>query len=238
MRYLLLICCLIPFGAHCQFERSIDLVAGIGKSFRFLSTMSDEPHLLNIIEFREEREQASINWQLGFNYNHRLNQHVIFKVGIRLASLGHKDESRNELRWGTDHDGSGGVVPSPEIVDVELRVAYWFVEVPIVGRWEIGNKKLIPFVEFGALPSIFTTFRSTSIIDGESNTDYGKRENGNFNLLHLAGFASVGLNYQFQEKMQFFVQPNVRYHFTNISGSPIKDKLYSYGLELGLRKEI
>jgi hypothetical protein len=58
--------------------------------------------------------------------------------------------------------------------------------------------------------------------------------NGNFAALLHWGF---GTNYQLNEKWQLYFQPTIRYHLTTHT-APIKEHLYSIGIELGARMSL
>ncbi len=235
--YLFFLALIIPAFGIAQFEQSIDIVGGIGTSFRSLQADSGELAIQNILDRRQEREISKTSWQIGFHYNRKLTEKLRIRTGFRFASLGYDEQYRDSLRWGTYHDGQG-VIMSSGLQDLELRLSFWMFELPMLARWEMNAKKLSPFIEFGALPSFYVTSYGHFLIDGQGQPHLTERYGSNVNSFHLASFASVGVNYLMNEKLQAFIQPNIRYYFTNTSKGPIKEKLYSYGLELGLRKQI
>ena len=90
------------------------------------------------MESRDQTETGKLNWRIGFNYNRRLTSRIFLRTGLRLASVGYKGEKNTDLRWPSEHDGNGGWVADPTLPRelANLIYDYWFVEMPIVGRFE------------------------------------------------------------------------------------------------------
>jgi len=228
----------LPFLGISQINSSIDFIAGLDYSYRNLSTSSDDAVVLGILENRDEKESGKINWRFGLNYNRKLANKIFFKTGLRLASVGFEGEKRTGLRWGSDVVG-GVFQPDPNLPrEVQLINDYWFLEIPVSIRYEITNKKLVPFFELGVSPSIYLTTRVTSKTDIDNTATFEKNNQDNFNQVHLVGFISMGLNYYLNENIQIFGQPIFRYHFTELVDAPIEEHFYVAGIEVGLRKKI
>ena len=220
---------IIPMFGFSQISQSIDIVSGIEYSYRNLTTSSEDEIVTKILESRDNEESGKFNWRIGFNYNQRL----------RLASVGYKGEKITGLRWGSEYDGMGGWVPDPNLShEIQSIYDYWFAEIPIVGRFELNEKKLAPFFELGISPSIYLTTRTKSATDIGTDAEFQNDAIHDFNKVHIVGFISFGLNYSINEKYQFFGQPILRYHFTKLADRPIAEYLFNYGIEIGIRRKI
>lgn len=228
---------LLPILGISQAASSIDVVSGLEYSYRTLSQI--EPNVLNIpssIETRRD-ETSKLNWRAGINYNQPITNNLYLKTGLRMASIGYKGRNFTDIRWPSENNG-GTWVPDPTLPrEIQLIWDYLFLEIPIAVRWEFGTKKITPFIELGTAPSIFLTTKTTTKTDQETTTQIGIDESNEFNKLHLVTFAAFGLNYSINDHLQIFGQPTVRYHVTNLSKGPVKENLYNYGIELGLRKK-
>ena len=230
---------LLPVLGFTQSNSSIDFIGGIDYSYRHLTTNYDDIMLI-IIENRSG-EEWKLNWRTGFNYNRRLSNRMYLKSGLRFTNEGYKSKKTSDLRWGTQHDGMGHWIDTPDD-DLPGQIQYfynnWFIEIPIALRYEFNEKKWTPFVEAGVSPSLFLTRRTATKTDLGTDIEYDNGEFYNFNKMHLVGFASFGINYSPNNKYQFFGQPAFRYHLTKLVGAPIGEHLFNIGLEIGVRRKL
>jgi len=239
VNFLVILILIIPFLGFCQINQSIDFVNGIEYSYRNLATSSQDEIMRVIVESRDQTETGKLNWQIGFNYNQRLTNRIFLRTGLRLASVGYKGEKNTDLRWPSEHDGNGGWVADPTLPrESQLIYDYWFVEMPIVGRFEMTKKKLSPFIELGILPSYYMTTRTTQKTDIGTDSQFENGDVHNFNRVHFVGFLSFGMNYSLNDNLQFFGQPAFRYHFTKLADAPIAEYLFNCGIEFGIRNRI
>ena len=228
----------LPYFVSAQTNSSIDFITGFEFSYRDLIVEGDGDILNTIIEVRK-KETVKSNWRIGFNYNRKITNKFHLKSGLRLASVGYKGGKITGLVWGSEIDPAmGGTgMPDPSLPhEVQFVYNYWFIEVPIIGRYEFEGNKIRPFIEAGISPSIYISSRTTQITDIGRESSFGRQKASSFTNLHWVANISFGINYTLNEKMQFFGQPVYRYHLTKLVDAPIKEYLYNFGLEIGLRK--
>ena len=225
---------LLPVFLFSQLKSSFDVVAGLDYSFRILNENSETP----VVPIRESNEKARIKARFGFNYNIQVNKKLFTKTGLRLASVGYLTKESSNLRWGSEHDGMGGFINDPNLPDeVKLTKEYFFVEVPLAVRYQLSESKFSLFVEAGLSPNIYLTTRTKQDLEGEVTRVFSDNNVLGFTRLHIVGSASVGANYTLNDNWQIFGQPIARYHFTSLTrGNPVKENLYTLGLELGVRR--
>ncbi len=226
---------LIPVLGFSQINQSIDFIGGIEYSYRNLTTSSNDATVLATLKNLDDKESGKFNWRIGFNYNRRLTNRLFLRTGLRLASVGYKGEKITGLHWGSEENGT----TDPSLPhEIQVVADYWFAEIPIVGRFELNEKKLAPFFELGISPSIYLTTRTKEITDIGTDAKFRNNDANNFNKVHIVGFLSFGINYSINERFQFFGQPSIRYHFTKLADKPIEEYLFNYGIEIGIRKRI
>jgi len=237
LRTILLFILCIPSLMFAQQNSSIDFVGGIGSSFRNLKITSTNTTFLGIHERREMEETPKANWRLGFHYNRPIANQIHFKTGIRLASFGFKGEKKTDLRWASCHDGEGGFTPcTGGATEIQFVPNFLFLEVPIMARIAFNDKKWQPYIELGIAPALYLTTR-TKVITNLDKEVFTTQE-GAANQFQLFGNAATGINYHLSTSWQFFGQLSFSYQLTPISDAPIKQHLFFYGMELGVRKEI
>lgn len=237
LKIIFLLVLFLPVFTFAQFGSTIDFIGSLEYSYRHLHLNTS--HLAGtstVLEKRENGESAKTNWRFGFNYNQRLANKFYLKTGIRWASMGYKGRKLDAI-WASQHDGMGGFTPLPNgINETQFIWDYWFLEIPLVGRYEFASGRWTPFVEMGVSPSIYLTTRRNFVTNlGE---EVALLKENNFNPLHLVGSISAGINYTLSDEWQLFGQPIFRYHLTPIEDTPIQQRLYSYGLEMGIRRKL
>jgi len=221
---------LLPVLGFSQVSPSIDLIAGLDYSYRTLNS--------ELLDGNRTRETGKLNWRGGLNYNQPITSQFFLKTGLRLASVGYKGENNTDVRWPSENNG-GTWVPDPALPrELQLIYDYWFLEIPIAARWEMNNKKVIPFFELGIAPSIYMTTKTISKTELGRTTQLERNSFPTFNKVHFVGLAAFGINYVISDYLQVFGQPTARYHITGTSRSSVNENLFNIGLELGLRKKL
>ena len=195
---------LLPFFGFSQINSSIDFLFGIEYSNRNLNTSSDDGIILFILESRDGGS-GKINGRFGFNYNRKITNKIFFKTGIRLASVGYKLEKRTDLVWASEIGPNLEVVFDPSLPhEIQIIDDFWFLEVPVVVRYELSHKKLTPFFEVGVSPSIYLTTRTKTVTDIDKNAEFDNSNLNEISRVQLVGSLSMGLNYSLNDNIQFF----------------------------------
>ena len=224
-----------PFLLDAQLKSSFDIILGVDHSSRTLSASDENPDDQSIIEVRKI-EKAQFNYRFGLNYNHRVDNHIFLKTGIRLARVGYIVKEDDNLRWPSEHDGMGGWKPDPNLPHkIKFVEDHFFIEIPIAGRYEFNQQKLTPFIEAGIMPHMYLGTRVVQQLGSEKKVEHRDEKDHNINTLNIAGNVSAGLNHNLSQNLQIFGQTIFRYHFTNTYDSPIREHLYNVGLEVGMR---
>ncbi len=230
---IIILCLNIPILLTGQGISSIDFVSGIDYSFRTLNTSLQDDITQLILDSRDG-DSKKLNWRFGLNYNIKVDKKLYLKTGIRLARIGYKGEKRTGLIWTQSINGSP---PNPNLPsEVQFIYDYYFIEVPIIGRLDFLENKLTPFLELGISPSLYLRSRTKTITDLSTDVEFHSEENSAFNKLHFVGNLSLGVNYRINGKYHLFGQTIFRYHLTKTADSDIKEHLYNYGIEVGMRR--
>ncbi|PHI19026.1 hypothetical protein CEQ90_14725 [Lewinellaceae bacterium SD302] len=253
------LCCL-PLLVFGQNNQSIDFVGGLEFSYRSLSEEGSNTYQKQYIDRRNEDDEARLNWRLGLNYNYRLGAKTWLRTGIRAASVGYRFYTYNYLivnnitnggnngwgdviagnNYGGTYDRYTTTAPDYELERAEaVDVNHLFLSLPIVLRQEFGGgKRFAPYLEFGLSPHYHLQTRSSVDLIARAEAAGIIINVPEFNKFQLVGLLAFGMNYQLNEGMQLFAQPTIRYHFTTLDQSEQEtQRLYNYGLEIGLRRQ-
>lgn len=176
-------------------------------------------------------------YRVGANFNFRIFEKVMFKTGIRYANVG-DNFFMDDLRWPSEI-GPNGFEPDPTLPRyINLITKHRYIEIPLIVRYEIANKKFSPFVEFGLSPHLYVntkTINKTNFTSSSVVRDYSELADG-FNKLQLAAVLSVGANYNANKTIQVFAQTTLRYNINRLTENENSLRYYSVGLEFGVRK--
>jgi hypothetical protein len=235
------------FLLSAQSNSSVGFIGGIDYTYRHIGGADSQSAI-----FKEVRnsEKGNINWRFGVELNEIIKSTLVLKTGARLMSLGyHKDINVNfgDLRWGLQHDGNGGyyglssggdLSSGENSYDFTVSNNYWFIELPLVVRYEFSDKKFTPYAEAGVAPAYYLLDRNIVTSDGEREvtTTTPRESNSPVQRIQLEGILAFGFNYNIKESIQLFGQPTFRYHLTKMWDTDLKEHLWSAGLEIGVRK--
>lgn len=234
MKHLLLSLILFPFLATAQSNVSLDFVVGADYTFRTLYASDNYEFILKV----REAEVGKLNGRTGFNFSKRITNRLFLKTGVRLASVGYYIKKQDDVRWESEYS-TGEWVPDPNLPHkLSLIKDYWFVEFPLMARLEFNQRKWAPFLEGGVSPSLYVTTRTIIESDFDKNSDFEHAAVKGFNRLQWVGVLSFGMNYNATSRIQLFAQPVLRYHLSNLVKAPVKEHLYTAGLEMGARLKL
>lgn len=226
---------LIPFLLQGQKIQSLDFVTGIDVSYRLLASKHNSSLNSLIIKIRNQRELPALQWRMGINYNQKLNENYFLKTGIRLAKLGYYIEiPKEDFRWPSQINNPNS--PGEDIGDIKMHYNYLFIEVPVTIRYEGKKKRFAPYFEAGFSPMWLVQYSSVTVKDSVTNISFGQPVNADFNNFQIAAVLSFGFNYQMNNAIQLFGQPNLRFNLTKLVDAPISEYLYNFGFEFGIRR--
>ncbi len=226
----------LSYTALSQGNSSLDVSVGAGFAFRSLSYAGEDPGVISAIQYRRDEESPGHAYRAALHYNHRLSRHFFLRAGLRVTRTGYVNEWITDLRWGHQHDGNGGF--DPDLArDIKTTSSHWFVELPVAGRLEWGSGRWTPFLEMGLAPALYQSTYSERTTDVPVPVITRGRQEG-IRSVHLIASLSAGCAYRLSPTWQMFGQPTFRYHLTPLAEGSIKERLFNYGLELGLRRAL
>lgn len=144
------------------------------------------------------------------------------RIGVRLGAnfnfyLGKLYEEKVALKTGLRYLKSG----YQSDLDSISTTHHW-LEVPITFRYYYSHSKFRIYSELG----VGLLFNLNFDIDDFTNE----------RLLHHSGIIAIGLDYDYNIDLSFFIQPTFRFHFTQTySGLEVEEHLYNYGVAIGSR---
>lgn len=236
--FILSVLIILPFISGAQSKTSFEITGSIAYSFRDINENKTVERFKTYIS-RKNTEKAAVRGLLGINISQRIANNFYIRSGLRLVDAGYIFPDDIRLKWGTQGvDGQFiANIPSGE-EGYSTSLNHLFLEVPLLFRYHMltGKGKFQPFVEAGISGMYYLT--SFNFIENKGESDFLRERNKDINEFQMVGILSVGLNYDLSERKQLFFQPTFRYHLNPFYDLPIREHLFSAGLEIGCRWSI
>jgi hypothetical protein len=184
--------------------------------------------------------KSSVSGLIGLEYSNRILKNPAFsgESGLRFASIGYNGEKKTGLTYGSEFNPTTGVyTPDPTLPhQIQLIYDYLFLEIPIGIRRELKQNKMKTYIAVGLSPNVYLKTKIKTITEFGSENKAGDP----YGIQKVTFSANIGFGFEYtiNEQCQAFAQPSFRYHFTSIGKGPIKEYLYNFGLEVGVRKNL
>lgn len=228
MRYLLFTISLTLSTVTClaQSEELFNVSAGLTYNYRVF---------LPADNFTEEL--PAIHYHFGIAYVQPLSERIGFSGGLGYRTLGTKTKP-NELRWGIQHDGTGGFDPTQSVVDLTQELQFFsqhrFLQAPIGLRIQAKNNQH-RYWQFGLNNMIYLQTRSKLKTD-DAFTNTAVERISFIRNFHTALQLEMGWLWPLGESpLRISLAPSFQFHLTplNLDGSS-KEYPFNGGLTVGL----
>lgn len=184
----------------------------------------------NIVTFRNENEVPQFGITSGFNVGYFFTKHFTIETGINYSNRGYR------TKYFSDFISPSGI-PDPFIpTKINYIYNYNFIDIPLKINFVAGKKKL-QFIASAGISTNFLLFlketRIAEYSDGRKITSYPKPQTG-FDFSDLTILLSAGTDINLTNKLNLRIEPTYRYSLGIKQTSPIKEHLWSAGLNFGL----
>jgi len=227
-------------SSFAQNSNSVELIINPSIDYRHLS--STAIHGQSVVSERNGLDNPRFGYRIAANYSLQLQNNFFLKSGLGFLSIGTISDERT-LRWPSQNDGNGNFDPNSGQSEGDIfqtKESFQFLEMPLSIRYNPIRKKLRPIFEIGFGVNYLLGRKYIISVDGNSSS-LSSEIPSEINKLQISTNLSIGLEYQFKNKLSVLFQPLARYHITPMaSGSDVtvKENLYSFGIVFGIRKYI
>jgi len=182
-----------------------------------------------IVSNRNGNEIPQYGITSGFNVCYFFKKHFSIETGINYSNSGYRTKDFSDFIYNGP--------PDPAIpTKIKFIYNYNYIDIPLKANVIIGKKKL-RFIASAGIITNFLLFRKDIQIaeysDGAIITSYPKPQTG-FNFVNLTLLMSAGTDINLSEKFNLRIEPTYRYSLGIKNTSPVKENLWSAGLNLGL----
>jgi len=179
------------------------------------------------VDWRNDIEIPKFGYTTGLSGGYRFNSKFGLEVNIQYSNKG-EQTTEFELTY---------IDPDP-IAPQKVRYVYnyLYMDLPVKAMVYLLDKKLQFFLSAGFSTNFFIGEKVVVFYTYEDGRTEKKSSlsNSSFYRVNLAVSGSMGLGYNFGERINLRVEPIFRSSVTPIVNAPIKGYLYSLGLNVGV----
>jgi hypothetical protein len=163
----------------------------------------------------------------GLNVGYKFANRFSFSGGLQYSVKGYEIK---DIHFTTidDPEGKnhlGKILYNFNYVDVPLKINYMF-----------GRKKLHFIGGIGVVANFLIKESVISVIKSNSNRSQRSSNTGSDNFYHfnLSPTASVGVEYNLNDRIFARVEPNFQMCILRVIDAPVSERLYSYGVNMSI----
>jgi hypothetical protein len=186
--------------------------------------------------------RLSYDFGLGIAFPSK-SARIEWLAGLRVVAYGTKS-SLSDLKWGTQHNGTGGhdpnLPPGEDISRFEQKTSHFYLDAPVGLRYflHLGGKASI-FAQGTLGPTLYLTSHSQNTIeytDGNSVNKLSTEPSDSYRNLGATGGLGLGIEMLLTNKLNLQLQPLAQMQFLSIATNSFTGaKWYAYGIRAGLR---
>jgi len=192
--------------------------------------------------------QPRYTFSYGLHGGYKLNKNWSLQTGIYYADRGEKTIIAiiDSTPSGVIIFNATGIGPSAVNVnnnnaivtqnDKEVLYSYKYIDVPLILKYRLGEKKLAFTSSTGLLFNFFLNYSATVAGNNNSTTYLENTDKSGFRKVGYSVMISAGADYKITNRISISGEPTFRYSLTTLSSNTsLKSYPYSLGLATSLR---
>lgn len=179
-----------------------------------------------IISSRDKQENGRIGFTAGFNICFSLTNKAELETGTQYSLKGYQT-AKYDLVY---------IVPDPAApISAKFLYNYHYIDIPLKINILKGNRRLRFIGSAGFVTNIlfFTTVTQELDYGGGKSEIRTSESNYNYKKINISPMVSFGADYRLNHKMYLRAGPVFRYGMLNIINTPISERLWNAGLNMG-----
>ena len=233
-----LILVLLSFTALSQVSKSssekkfsIGVAFSPDYSFRRLHSTNEESDFLK--DTRNQFESAKFGYTTGLVAKYRLNRSLALESGLKLSDKGENYVMRKEDFVFVDGLSTEEDPAIPE--KYKTNYHFYYLGLPVKLNYIFLERKVNLFVSAGFSTDFFLEGKQSSVFHFEDKVEESSFSmEGDFKKITFTGLAGFGMETQISRMIHIQFEPIFRYSFTPLVDIPLKEYLYSAGVNLTL----
>lgn len=207
---------------------SIGLTFSADYGYRILSMSGSDAW---IGDSRDTNEIPKFGYTAGLNLAIRINKRISIEAGLLYSDKCYqtKDITLVEITPSGQPDTTGPIKP-------KFTFHYIYLDIPVKINYYLLTQRAKLYLTAGISPGISLAQKTNTNIeyrDGHTETNKSSTNSG-LSTINLTAVAGFGFSYDVTKRIYFKIEPLCRCSMTSIFNAPIKEYLYSIGLNTGL----
>ena len=243
-KLILILLILIHYWSYCQSDSiktskrfAIGVNYSIDQTYRTLY-ITDNPYSQGIKDSRDSREEASVNYTVGLNFNYFLIKRLSIEIGVLYAKIGYQTKETALIFSDLQDPRRGFTVDINNLPVSEKRIVNQnYLNIPVELKVFLMGNKVKFFLLGGISTNVFLDRVATyewKLNDGSVDSVKETLRGGNFSKINMALVTGAGIDYSFKEKYKLRINPVYRRSISPIADWTNKEFPYSYGINLGV----
>jgi hypothetical protein len=195
-------------------------------SYRRLTVKPENEAVAYIIPVRNKNESANIGYTFGLNIDYSINKLVSLETGLNYSVKGYKTNSQVLV-----FESQLGTTSFSEAIGF---TNYHYLEIPIKAGFSFGKNKIQFTTGVGVVAGFF--LKNTTKFDVKSangnTTSYSDNNGIQYRKFNISPVLNIGIKYNINENSYLKIEPTFKYGLIAIVDAPIKENLWSVGLNV------
>ena len=192
-------------------------------SFRTLKANSESKWVADI---RDSLEMPKLGYTIGAGVGYLINKKIKIEAGVFFS-----DKGQRTKQYALETTTTG---QQPTMYAYNFH--YYYLDIPVKVDYYLMTDKLKVYVMAGVSANVFLVQKTTSV-ESHANSDVRTNtfSHPDFNRLNVAVVAGLGINYPINKKSTLLIEPMYSRSVTSIINAPVKEYLYSVGVNIGVQ---
>ncbi len=229
---LALIIVVLPFlliAQNAEKRFSIGVSFSPDYAYRVLKTDASHEWMLDV---NNEYSSPILGYTSGLILKYRLNGKLALESGVKLLAKGEKMVVNKRDLVGIDTDVNYDMA----VPDKSKTVYhYQYLGIPVKFNYYFLRTKVQMFISSGISTDFFLSGKTKSVLEFKDRTEKETYDlDYDFNKINFTGLVGIGLETNIAQNLQFRCEPVCRYTFSPLVNAPLKEHLYSLGMNIVL----
>lgn len=221
----------LTFGQNINSDNKVNNLKKIQIGFNIspdvcYRTIVGSTNTETIEEYRNELDIPKISYTTSVNILYNIKNYFSIETGIQYSNKGY--QTKDVELTSTE--------PDPNVPEkVKTIYNFHYLDIPLKTNFIFGENKIRLIASVGVNVGFLVNDSQTNILFFSDKTDRTTSPIGQeFRKVNLSPFLSLGADYKINEKMNLRLEPIFRYGLLKTTETPLTDRLYSVGLNIGL----
>ncbi|HBX52935.1 MAG: hypothetical protein A2275_14825 [Bacteroidetes bacterium RIFOXYA12_FULL_35_11] len=238
---------LLTFGigiisSNCQDKLSYDFIASNNYCYRELNT--NDSFCKTIINSRNKYETQKFSYKIGIGSNyHFVNSFFSLNILFSKKAYQSKIDFSNLIFPEPLHPiydsiyNQNNTIPEKSINNFTIRYYYYYIDIPFSYTYLLYNKRIKLFISSGLQTNILILAQISSIkyYTDDSKEKINSKDEADYERVNISFEGGIGVEFPITNKLNVIIEPYYERNITTSIQAPIKQYLYSFGLNTKLR---